>query len=229
MKKHGVQLREEGRETAKQRGKQRPASGVTGEGESRNFKELRKRYPQEDTEYMPLMKRNRESLVQALLDLGPLLPVVLHCIPRRLCQVTYIDLDNQFQDEGHRRRMVRLEELDRQLVATSRYIAMRDLCVRHERLQRWMIHVLDRRQRSTLWSLGRAALVEVHYRERTVHFEAMARDHLTGFLILAQEGVCRRWVKGLQEQTWANLLTSARIQKYILGTAACGSDMYFPS
>ena len=66
--------------------------------------------------------------------------------------------------------------------------------MRFERLQRWTLLVLDRRQRLTLRVMGQVQWAEVYLRERAVQQESLERDHLVEYLILAQERVGRRWL-----------------------------------
>jgi len=167
---------------------------------------------------MPPAKRGRVCSIQVLLDLGPLLSAAIRGVPARLCQVTYIHLDKQLSDERQRRRMMWGEEQVHATVDVDWVRQMRDLYVRFEKLQPWTLLVLDRRQRLTLRVLGQAQWAEVHLRERAVLQEALEWDHLLEYLILAQERVGRRWLKGQQGQGWAYLLVVARVRRSIIAT-----------
>ena len=141
---------------------------------------------------MPPGKRARQSSIQILLDLGPLLPAIVQQIPRRVLQITYVNLDLQLEDEGQRRQQVRREEQLRVAIEVEYWTKQLDYVERFERLQRWTLSVLDRRQRPTLGVLGQELWAEVYLRERAVQQELLERDHLIEFLILAQERVERR-------------------------------------
>ena len=91
-----------------------------------------------------------------------------------------------------------------------------ELHVRFERLQRWTLLVLDRRQRLTLRVMGQVQWAEVHLRERAVHQELLERDHLLDYLILAQERAGRRLLRGMRGLEWANLLSAARVQRDVI-------------
>ena len=151
--------------------------------------------------------------VQVLLDLGPLLPAVIQRIPRRILRITYINLDAQLEDEGQRRQQVRQEEQMRATIEVDYWKQQLEFHVRFERLQRWTLLVLDRRQRLTLRVMGQVPWPEVHLRDRAVQQESLERDHLLDCLILAQERAGRRLLRGMQGLEWANLLSAARVQR----------------
>uniref|UniRef100_A0A7S1N4M1 Uncharacterized protein n=1 Tax=Eutreptiella gymnastica TaxID=73025 RepID=A0A7S1N4M1_9EUGL len=122
---------------------------------------------------MPQVERQRQSSVQILLDLGPLLPAVIQRVPQCVYRVTYINLDIQLGDEGQRRRLVRMEEQLRGTVEVECLRQVQDLNVGFNRLQRWTLLVLDRRQRLTLRVMGQVQWAEVHLRERAVMQESL--------------------------------------------------------
>ena len=162
---------------------------------------------------MPVGKREKQSSVQILLDLGPLLPAVIQRIPRRVMQITYVNLDVQLEDEGQRRQLVRREEQLRAAVEADFFRNLLDLNVRFEKLQRWTLLVLDRQHQHSFRVMGQVQWAEVHLRDRAVQQESLERDHLFDFLILAQERAGRRMLRGMQGLEWANLLSTACVQR----------------
>ena len=213
VEKHGVKLKGEEIQAREPGNRKRKMQEEQKEEEERWSRGCRKKFPEEKAEYMPSGKRTKQSSVQILLDLGPLLPVVIQRIPKRVLQITYVDLDRQLEDEGQRRQQVRLEEQMRATVEVEFLKNLLDLYVRFEKLQRWTLLVLDRRHRHALRVMGQVQWAEVHLRERAVQQESLERDHLFEFLILAQERAGRRLLRGMQGLEWANLLSTARVQR----------------
>ena len=172
----------------------------------------------EETEYLPERKRQRRSATQILLDLGPLLQPVLQRTPGQLYKATYINLDIQMEDEQIRQRLMRKEEQFREMLVVDSICATRDLNVRFEKLQRWTLMVVERRQLLTLRVMGQVQWAEVHIRSRVVQQEGLEWQHLLEYLILAQKRMERRWLKGERGMEWANLLTSARVGRSLILT-----------
>ena len=172
----------------------------------------------EETEYLPRRKRQRRSATQILLDLGPLLQPVLQRTPGQLYKATYINLDIQMEDEQIRQRLMRKEEQFREMLVVDSICATRDLNVRFEKMQRWTLMVVERRQLLTLRVMGQVQWAEVHIRSRVVQQEGLEWQHLLEYLILAQKRMERRWLKGERGMEWANLLTSARVGRSLILT-----------
>ena len=83
-------------------------------------------------------------------------------------QITYVNLDVQLEDEGQRRMQVRQEEQLQATIEVDYWRQQLDYQLRFERLQRWTLLVLDRRQRLTLRVMGQVQWAEVYLRERAV-------------------------------------------------------------
>ena len=122
------------------------------------------------------------------------------------------------EDEQIRQRLMRKEEQFREMLVVDSICATRDLNVRFEKLQRWTLMVVERRQLLTLRVMGQVQWAEVHIRSRVVQQEGLEWQHLLEYLILAQKRMERRWLKGERGMEWANLLTSARVGRSLILT-----------
>ena len=175
VEKHGVKLKGEEIQAKEPGNRKRKMQEEQKEEEERWSRGCRKKFPEEKTEYMPSGKRKKQSSVQILLDLGPLLPVVIQRIPKRVLQITYVNLDRQLEDEGQRRQQVRLEEQMRAAVEVEFLRNLLDLNVRFENLQRWTLLVLDRRHRHALRVMG-----QVQWGRFTSGIGPYSRSHWRG-------------------------------------------------